>query len=290
MAKTNKPQATARGNHRANHREIEVLDALRQLGGAARNSNLAELLSVSEETIRRTTKSLARANLVRRVHGGSYLPETGEGVFSRLAVRQGEKGRIGAAAVALIPDGACVFLDVGSTTTYVAQALNARRGLNVVTNSLNAAQALAEHDGNRIFMAGGQLRRAEWGLFGLETIEFVQSFSIDVAIMSVDAIDAQLGFLLTGPEERALARAVVARASQVIVVADHQKFGQRAPLVACPPNSVDVVVTDQPLSPEMAQSFANWDITALDARKEKSAGKTARKTSEKALTLNGGAP
>jgi len=85
---------------RTNHREVEVLEGLRQLGGAARNTNLAELLGVSEETIRRTTKSLAKAGLVRRVHGGSYLPEAdaGEGVFSRLGLRRGEKGRIGAAA------------------------------------------------------------------------------------------------------------------------------------------------------------------------------------------------
>lgn len=261
MVKLSKP--------RTNHREVEVLDALRQLGGAARNSNLAELLGVSEETIRRTTKSLAKADLVRRVHGGSYLPETetGEGVFSRLGVRQGEKGRIGAAAVALIPDGACVFLDVGSTTAFVAQALNARRGLDVVTNSLNAAQALAEHDGNRVFMAGGQLRRAEWGMFGSDTIEFIQGFNIDVAIMSVDAIDARLGFLLAGADERALAGAVVAQASQTIVVADQQKFGQRAPLVLCPPHAVDVVVTDGPLLPPIANSFVEWGIRALDAGK-----------------------
>lgn len=252
---------------RTNHREVEVLEGLRQLGGAARNTNLAELLGVSEETIRRTTKSLAKAGLVRRVHGGSYLPEAdaGEGVFSRLGLRRGEKGRIGAAAVALIPDGACVFLDVGSTTAFVAQALNARRGLDVVTNSLNAAQALAEQGGNRVFVAGGRLQREQWGMFGSETIEFIQSFNLDVAIMSVDAIDARHGFLLFGAQEVAVARAVIRQARQTIVVADHQKFGQKAPLVVCPPGDVDVVVSDQPLGPEMAQSFRDWGIRALDA-------------------------
>ena len=257
---------------RTNHREVEVLDALRQLGGAARNANLADLLGVSEETIRRTTKSLAKADLVRRVHGGSYLPDSGvgEGVFSRLSMRSGEKGRIGAAAVALIPDGACVFLDVGSTTAFVAQALNARRGLDIVTNSLNAAQALAEQSGNRVFVAGGRLQRDQWGMFGSETIEFIQNFSIDVAIMSVDAIDARRGFLLIGAQEVAVARAAIRQANQTIVVADHQKFGQRAPLVVCPPDDVDVVVSDQPLGADMAQCFRDWGIRALDASRNES--------------------
>jgi DeoR family transcriptional regulator, glycerol-3-phosphate regulon repressor len=252
---------------RTNHREVEVLEALRQLGGAARNANLADLLGVSEETIRRTTKSLAKTDLVRRVHGGSYLPESGAGagVFSRLALRRGEKGRIGAAAVALIPDGACVFLDVGSTTAFVAQALNARHGLDVVTNSLNAAQAMAEQPGNRVFVAPGQLKRDDWGMFGSETINYLETFSLDVAIMSVDAIDSSRGFLLRGAQEAAVARAAITHADQTIVVADHQKFGQKAPMLVCPPKSVDVVVTDKPLEPDMAQSFADWGVRALNA-------------------------
>ncbi len=252
---------------RANHREVEVLEALRQLGGAARNANLADLLGVSEETIRRTTKSLAKADLVRRVHGGSYLPEsgTGEGLFSRLALRRGAKGRIGAAAVALIPDRACVFLDVGSTTVFVAEALNARRDLDIVTNSLNAAQVLTEQPGNRVFVAPGQLKPGEWGMFGSETITYIQNFSIDFAIMSVDAIDADRGFLLMGADEAEIARAVICHAHKAIVVADHQKFGQKAPMLICPPKSVDVVVTDQPLARDMADSFRDWGIRALNA-------------------------
>ncbi len=266
-----------RKNNRTNHREVEVLDALRQLGGAARNANLAEFLGVSEETIRRTTKSLARSDLVRRVHGGSYLPDSGrgEGVFSRLGLRQGEKARIGAAAVALIPDGACVFLDVGSTTGFVAQSLNARQGLDIVTNSLNAVQALAEQPGNRVFMAGGQLGREEWGVFGPETTAFIQRFAIDVAIVSVDAIDARHGFLLQNGDEVAVARSVVRHARRTIVVADHQKFGQKAPLVLCPPEDIDALVTDQPLNPDMAQSCRDWGISILDAGKAKSGDKDA---------------
>ena len=268
---------TETGHPRANHREVEVLDALRQLGGAARNANLAELLGVSEETIRRTTKSLAKADLVRRVHGGSYLPDSGagEGVFSRLGLRQGEKARIGAAAVALVPEGACVFLDVGSTTGFVAQALNARRGLDVVTNSLNAVQALAEQAGNRVFMAGGQLGRGEWGMFGADTIDFIRGFSIDVAIMSVDAIDARQGFMQRDADEAAVARAVIGLAARTIVVADHQKFGQKAPLVLCAPKAVDGLVTDRALEPDMAAACRQWGITLHEASKSKSTGSAA---------------
>ncbi|MBL4766932.1 MAG: DeoR/GlpR transcriptional regulator [Rhodobacteraceae bacterium] len=252
---------------RSNHREVEVLDALRRLGGAARNANLADLLGVSEETIRRTTKALAKSDLVRRVHGGSYLvdAEAGAGVFSRLGLRSGEKSRIAMTAANLIPDGACVFLDVGSTSTFVAQSLSGRTNLTIVTNSLNVAQSLANSEGCRVFLAGGELRRTEWGAFGADTIRFLESFRFDVAILSVDGINIEGGFLLTGHEEAAVSRAVVSRTVLTIVVADHQKFNKQAPMVLCAPQSVDVVVTDQPLSADFAQCFQAWGVALVNA-------------------------
>ena len=57
----------------ANHREVELMDTLRGFGGSARTSNLAGALNVSEETVRRTVKALAKSGLVQRGHGGVYL-------------------------------------------------------------------------------------------------------------------------------------------------------------------------------------------------------------------------
>lgn len=251
----------------SNHREVELLEALRRLGGSARNSNLADLLGVSEETIRRTTKALARADLVRRVHGGAYLPDAraDDGVFSRLGQRPTEKTQIGRETARLIPDGACVFLDVGSTTAFVAHALRKHQNLFVVTNSLNAAQTLAKRRGNRVFLAGGELRDAEWGTFGSEAEAYVRDYRFDVAVLSVDGIEAGGGFLLSVPAEAALARAVMARSGRTIVVADHQKFGQKAPLVMCAGQGVDIVVTDRPLTAAYKQQFNDWQVDAVIA-------------------------
>lgn len=256
---------------RSNHREVELLEALRRLGGSARNANLAEVLDVSEETIRRTAKSLARADLVQRVHGGVYLvnTEAEASVFSRLGRRSTEKHKIAEATAALVPDGSCVFLDVGSTTAFVAQALRDHEKLTIVTNSLTVAQALVNRNGNRVFLAGGELRHAEGAAFGTEALDFIRRFFFDIAIMSVDGISLNAGFLLRGSQEAALARTAISQAGRKIVVADHQKFGQNAPLIACEPDSIDILVTDQPLSPAFQQRFADWAIEAVHVEKGK---------------------
>ncbi len=251
----------------SNHREVEVLDALRRLGGSARNSNIADLLGVSEETVRRTTKALAKADLVRRVHGGAYLPDAhgGSGVFSRLGQRSDEKDLIARATARLIPDGACLFLDVGSTTAFVAHALRKHEHLFVVTNSLNAAQSLAKRRGNRVFLTGGELGDAEWGTFGQETEAYVKRFRYDFAVFGVDGIDLETGFLLSTPKEAGLARAVIAQTGHTIVAADHQKFGQVAPLVMCDGADVDTVVTDRPPGPAYLPIFETWQIKVVTA-------------------------
>ena len=256
-------------NDRSTHREIELLDALRRVGGSARIANLAEVLGVSEETIRRTSKALAKANLVRRVHGGVFLAnaEAESSVLSRLGQRSTEKRKIAQAAADLIPDGACVFLDVGSTTAFVANALHKHRKLTVVTNSLNVAQAMLNQNDNRVFLAGGELRRTERGAFGADTSAFLQKFYFDFAVLSVDGIDAKGGFFLLGAQEAAIAQDVVARTRHCIVVADHLKFGQSAPLIVCPPEQIDSFVTDRPLAPVYRKKFSEWGIKTVHVDK-----------------------
>src|SRR3546814_16147048 len=56
------------------HREMEILDELK-VSGSCRIQDLARRLDVSEETIRRNVKKIAGRGLVRKVHGGVYLPD-----------------------------------------------------------------------------------------------------------------------------------------------------------------------------------------------------------------------
>ena len=249
------------------HREVELLETLRSLGGSSRTAALAEALGVSEETIRRTVKALAKSGLLQRVHGGVYL--TNKDALSPFAARLGkhteEKGRIATQAAAMIPNGSSVFLDVGSTTAFVAERLKDHRDLTVITNALTPAQALVGRNGNRVYLVGGELREVESGAFGISTVSYVNQFHIDTAVLSVDGIDASSGFLLAGAAEADLARAVVARAKRRIVVADHSKFGQPAPFVACPAESIDVLVTDRGPRQVFEKRLAEWEIELVVA-------------------------
>lgn len=154
------------------------------------------------------------------------------------------KRRIARAVAALIPDGSSVFLDVGSTTAYVAQALQMRHDLMVVTNSLAAASALAGRNGNRVFMAGGELRAHDGGAFGAEAMAFLRQFRLAHAVLSCAAIDAQAGYLLQDLREAEFSRAMIAQAEEVSIAADATKYRQKAPIQLASPERIHRLISD----------------------------------------------
>jgi DeoR family transcriptional regulator, glycerol-3-phosphate regulon repressor len=232
----------------SNHREQEILRELRLAGGGSRVGFLANRLGVSDETIRRNIKALEARALVRKVHGGVLLVENltvTEPTFqSRMDQNAGTKQRLAQRVAEMISDGDSLFLDIGSTTAYVAEALSNHHNLYVVTNSLAVAHSLATRNNNRVFMAGGELRRHDGGAFGLEAINFIRRFNVRFAVFSVGAVNADVGFMLHDIQEADLSREAAARAQTRIVVADNEKFGLRAPIAIEDPASFDILVTD----------------------------------------------
>ncbi|MFD0858246.1 DeoR/GlpR family DNA-binding transcription regulator [Roseovarius aquimarinus] len=244
------------------HRQQEILDALRRAGGSLRVGRLASDLGVSEETVRRNLKVLAEAGHVDKMHGGARLAEmAGEGDFQhRLRIAPEAKQRIARHVAGMIPDGASIFLDVGSTTSYIADALREHLGLMVVTNSVSVAYKLATRGGNRVYMAGGALRAHDGGAFGAEAMEFARNFKTDFAVLSTAGITAEDGFMLFDLEEANFSRAILGNAARRIVAGDSAKFGAPAPITLCDPSLIDILVTDAAPPEALARAARGWSL------------------------------
>lgn len=245
----------------ASQREREILDILND-SGSARIQDMARRLAVTEETIRRAVKRLEATGLVTKVHGGVHLKDWGpEPSFAqRFAQNPLAKRRIAAHLAGMIGDGASLFLDVGSTTAYVAQALRQRRELLVVTNSLAVAQTLTSRNGNRVFMAGGELRSHDGGAFGAEALAFVRQFQVHHAVLSAAAVDARAGFMLHDLREAEFSRAIIERADEATIAADATKFGRSAPIRVAEPAAFRRLVTDAAPPADIAALLAGAGV------------------------------
>ncbi len=271
---------------RKTHRALELLETLRRLGGSARTSHLADIMNVSEETIRRTVKKLSRDGTVSRAHGGVYLAleHSSSPIHLRIRDQADQKFKMAAILLGMVDDGSSLFLDVGSTTIFAAEALRAKKNLTIVTNSLSVAQILMNHNQNRVFVAGGELENTLGGTFGSATQKFVEKFTLDFAILSSIAIDEKRGFLLDNSLEAELAQTYISQARKSVMMADSTKIGQRAPIISCPPRDIDFFITDRPLQPNFARAMEKWEIQVITAQ-EKTVDANNALASEKSQDL-----
>jgi DeoR family glycerol-3-phosphate regulon repressor len=201
-----------------------------QVDGFVSIDGLAESLDVTPQTIRRDINMLCEQGVLRRYHGGASLPTSARNIdySSRRALMCDEKERIGQLVARYIPDGASLFLNIGTTTEAVAKALLNHRGLRIITNNINVAVLLSQGQDFEITIAGGRLRRQDLAVVGEATVDFINQFKVDFGIIGISGIDLDGTLLDFDYREVKVAQAIVANARQVFLAADHTKFGRPA--------------------------------------------------------------
>ena len=242
---------------------------LLQEEGTISISDLALKLGVSLETIRRDVKPMTDAGMVTRVHGAVGLPEhVGEAPFEmRMRENARAKRVIAQWVAATIRNGESIMLDTGTTTSFLARELLQHRNLTVVTNSSDIARTLATVNGNKVFMAGGELRSDSGAAFGVSAIEFVSRFSVTHAVISVGALDAPGGITDYDLEEAEFARTVLSRGARTLAITDASKFGRRGLVQVCDFDSIDELVTDRDPPDDILQALyaAGTTVTVASA-------------------------
>ncbi|MBU4528130.1 MAG: DeoR/GlpR family DNA-binding transcription regulator [Hoeflea sp.] len=234
-------------------RHAEILRMLAD-EGTVTISELAARLGVSLETVRRDVRPLTENGSVLKIHGAVGLAgQVGEAPFQRRMRENADaKRRIAREMAQLIRDGDSVMLDTGTTTSFVARELLGHRRLTVVTNSSDIARTLATVNGNKVYMAGGELRSDSGAAFGVSAIEFIAKFSVTHAIISAGAIDAPSGVMDFDLEEAEFARMMLSRGEQSYVVTDHTKFGRRGLVSVAGFDAIGHLVTDAPVGDDLA--------------------------------------
>ncbi|MCL2463461.1 MAG: DeoR/GlpR family DNA-binding transcription regulator [Micrococcales bacterium] len=212
----------------------EEIAALVAEVGHARVQDLARDFGVSEVSIRTDLAVLDRTGRLRRVHGGAVAvpgPEREDPVESTMVRDARAKRAIGARAAALIPSGASVALDVGSTCQAVAHALVARRDLTelvVLTNGLSIALALEPAMPRfTVVLTGGTLRPLQHSLVAPLAANTVSGLHVDIAVIGCNGIAPDGAVTNLNLPEAEVKRAFLAACDRAVLVAETAKFGQR---------------------------------------------------------------
>lgn len=231
----------------AEERRRRIADHVRR-HGRAEVAELSALFDVSRMTVRRDLAALAADGLLARSWGGALVPEGSLSVEMPYALKRRDneevKRRIGRRAAALVRDGEVVILDGGTTTLHIATHLRGKRGLTVVTNDLKIGGEIALLPEITLVVTGGILQEGTFSLLGPQAEEFFSGIRANRAFMGADAVDPARGASTRTLLEVAVKRAMIAAATEAILVADHTKFARQAFAQFCRIDELAMVITD----------------------------------------------
>ncbi|WP_428334098.1 DeoR/GlpR family DNA-binding transcription regulator [Novosphingobium sp.] len=254
---------TKRGDSAA--RRAAILSAVRR-AGEANVAALSAEFAVTPQTIRRDLNHLADRNLIARVHGGAEL---GSGIANarydeRRGMAAGAKARIGAAAAALVPEGASLFINIGTTTEAVARHLAGHKTLLVVTNNLNVVDCLIGHEGITVIAVGGHVRVGDRAVIGALADQFIDNFRVDLALIGTSGLTIEGDLVDFDADEVLVARRIIRQAKTVILVADSTKIGRAAPIRIAGADAIDHLVTDRVTSSELRFALAGHGVLVTE--------------------------
>lgn len=229
-------------------------------------SELSQLYSVSEETIRRDLDKLEKEGFATKSYGGAVINED-VSIDLPFNVRKNQnvvgKQRMAELAASLIHDGEHVFLDASSTAVFVAKALKDRERLTVITNSMEIILELSDVSGWNVVSTGGVMKEGYLAFFGSRTEEAIRSYYADTAVFSCKALDYQREIMESQESFAYAKKAMMSSSRRKILVADSSKFDQLAYCEAGSLRDVDILVTDICPAGRWLERFKELDIQCL---------------------------
>lgn len=234
---------------------------------------LADHLGTSKETIRRDLTELSLRGQLRKYHGGAErLDRATEGEFrARLHEQADEKRAIGRLAASLFDRDDTLFVDTGTTTLAFAEELAMRPTMTVVTNSLAITQIVAKSaERHRVFLIGGEFLEEASENVGPLAVDQIAQFTARDAVITVGAIDAT-GVMDYELREAEIARAMIAQARRVTVIADETKLNRTALFRVCQLNQIHRLVVNAYPDPHLAEALVAAGVEILVATSERKA-------------------
>lgn len=236
----------------SNPRQLKLLNTV-QARGSITVEQLAEMLGVTLQTVRRDVQRLADEGLLTRFHGGVRVPSS---TTENIAYRQREtlhaegKARIARAVAARVPNDCSLILNIGTTTEAIAKALLHHTGLRVITNNLNVATIMSDNPACEVIVAGGTVRLRDRAIVGEATVDFIRQFKVDIALIGVSSIEADGTLRDFDLREVKVAQTIIAQAREVWLAADASKFNRPAMIELAKLSQIDRLFTDaQPPAP-----------------------------------------
>ncbi|MEF2965722.1 DeoR/GlpR family DNA-binding transcription regulator [Paenibacillus sp. M1] len=241
----------------------EIIVQLVNERGSVRVTELSELCSVTDETIRRDLGRLEQEGRLKRSHGGAVSVKEAQmevPYFEREVIRSEEKKRIAEAAVKLISAHDRILLDASTSAWYMAKIMP-DLPMTVLTNSVKVATELSTKEKIEVISVGGRLSPRSLSFVGPLAEKSLESFHVDKLFFSCKGVHLERGISESGELQARLKQQMMGIADQIILLADASKFGVQAFTQVADLSQIDAVISDTGLEAGMIGALEDAGIT-----------------------------
>lgn len=206
-------------------------------------SKLAELLNVSQVTIRKNLGILEEKGLLKREHGYAVMTSSDD-INSRLAFNYDIKRKIARLACELVSDGETVMIESGSSCALLAEELAYnKKDITIITNSTFIASYI--RGGNaKVVLLGGDYQPESQVVVGPLTRKCVKDFFVDKLFVGTDGYNDKIGFTGKNLMRTETVKAMAESTNKIIILTESSKFFERGVVSQFRVEEVDYVLTD----------------------------------------------
>lgn len=251
----------------AERRRAEIIEMICEQG-SVRVLEISRKYGVSEVTVRADLEYLEAQGHLNRVHGGAV--GTGKlyanmNLEERYMTNAASKKKLAAVVAGLIQSDDTIMMNAGTTLTYVLHAIEGKKNVSIVTNSIQNTMEAGAYSGLRTVLLGGEVDNKYQFTYGDDTLSQLDKYHATKCILSVDGIHAEGGLTLYYANESGIIRKMIASADQVIVVADSSKLGKNTFSCVAALSDMDVLVTNRVKDSEELALIKKMGITVYEA-------------------------
>jgi ribose transport system substrate-binding protein len=244
-------------------RRRQIVNLLRERPGI-RVAELAQLLNVSEGTIRNDLTELEGAGCLQRVRGGAVLRHDhrflNPSFAARVQVNADAKQWIARRAADMIEDGDSILLDASTTVFAMVPYLRSCHNLTIVTNGIEVGLALAENLSHTVILVGGMIRGDGTSVIGHLGEKILDGLHVKTAFVSCSGFSVQAGLTEIDIQEVQIKRKMIHCAEHVIALIDSSKFGRVDLTSFADLSQISHLLTDKGLDPRFVEQVRQTNV------------------------------
>lgn len=251
-------------------RKKKIVTLIEQ-NGKVKVKNLATLLEVTPETIRKYLNDLQKDGKLKKVYGGAISTPTHikePPSFKRESMNKEEKRLIGKKAVDLINDNDVIGIDEGSTPFQLAKNLKDKKNLTIVTSSINSLTVLINSISQnkitgKIILLGGEIDPIHQRVIGELSLEMLDKIYVDTYFISADGLSENGEITSYEVSKNMVTKKIIEHSNVNVLLIDHTKIGHRAHYKMTDLSQIDIIISNKKLPHKWINLFNTHNVQCL---------------------------